>query len=527
MSESETDSQGTGVATDNPAIVSSIDQAIRFSETRYRRLFETAQDGILILDAETATIEDANPYLINIIGYSHEELIGKHLWDIGAFRDIELSKEAFGKLHTDGYIRYNDLPLKRKDGRLIFVEFVSNIYNCDGIDVIQCNIRDISNLYLAEMASVVNIRALKLLSECNVVLCESTTEKKLFDEYCKIAVEVGGYRMAWVGFADGEHGNLVQPISRYGHEDGYLELGQITWAETERGNGPVGRAIRSGEIQFSNDISTDSTMVPWRVEALKRGYKSTIAVPFSVPNNIMACLTLYGVNCDNWSNHERQLLQEIAHDISFGVKFIHTEIAKTQYQINLQSSLEQTIQVIAATIDERDPYTAGHQMRVANLCSQIALELGLSPDFIHGLHLAASIHDLGKIGIPAEILVKPRPLSVMELGLVKEHPNIGFNILKDVSFPWPIAKIVRQHHERIDGSGYPLGLKGDDLLLESKILAVADVVEAMASHRPYRAALGIEAAMSEITAHRGTAFDVQVVDACLRIFYEQGYKIEE
>jgi HD-GYP domain-containing protein (c-di-GMP phosphodiesterase class II) len=111
--------------------------------------------------------------------------------------------------------------------------------------------------------------------------------------------------------------------------------------------------------------------------------------------------------------------------------------------------------------------------------------------------------------------------------LIKEHPNIGFNILRCINFPWPIAKIILQHHERIDGSGYPLGLKGDDLLLESKILAVADVVEAMASHRPYREALGIQAAMSEITAHRGTAFDVQVVDACLRIFCEQGYKIED
>jgi len=137
------------------------------------------------------------------------------------------------------------------------------------------------------------------------------------------------------------------------------------------------------------------------------------------------------------------------------------------------------------------------------------------------------IHDLGKIGIPSELLAKPKVLSAMELGLIKEHVNIGFNILKDIAFPWPIAQIIRQHHERMDGSGYPLGLKGDALLLESKILAVADEVEAIASHRPYRAALGVEAALAEIAAHRGTLFDADVVDACLCLFREKGYKIED
>jgi HD-GYP domain-containing protein (c-di-GMP phosphodiesterase class II) len=164
-------------------------------------------------------------------------------------------------------------------------------------------------------------------------------------------------------------------------------------------------------------------------------------------------------------------------------------------------SLESTIQVLADTADERDSYTGGHQRRVASICVRIATDMGLSPDRIHGLHLAASIHDLGKIGMPSELL------------------------FKNVVFPWPIAQMVLQHHERMDGSGYPQGLKGDALLLESRILAVADVVEAMASHRPYRPALGIEAALDEIVRHRGELFDADVVDACLRVFREQGYVI--
>jgi HD-GYP domain-containing protein (c-di-GMP phosphodiesterase class II) len=221
------------------------------------------------------------------------------------------------------------------------------------------------------------------------------------------------------------------------------------------------------------------------------------------------------------------LLQEIAGDIGFGIEALRTAVAKLEYQEKLRESLEKTIQVIADTGDQRDAYTGGHQRRVANICSRIATELGLSADRIHGLHLAATIHDLGKIGIPAEILSKPRGLTALEFGLIKEHAIIGFNILKDVSFPWPIAEIILQHHERIDGTGYPFGVRGESLLLESRILAVADVVEAMASHRPYRPALGIEAALSEISSHRGVTLDEQVVDACLRIFHVHGYIIEE
>jgi HD-GYP domain-containing protein (c-di-GMP phosphodiesterase class II) len=213
--------------------------------------------------------------------------------------------------------------------------------------------------------------------------------------------------------------------------------------------------------------------------------------------------------------------------MAFGIAALRATIIRIRDQEALRTSLEKIIQVIADTIGERDSYTAGHQRRVAAICTKIATELGLSATRIHGLHLAATIHDLGKISIPSEILSKPRRLSVLEFGLIKEHPGTGFNLIKDVDFPWPIAKIIQQHHERIDGSGYPLGLKGEDVLLESKILAVADVVEAMASHRPYRAALGMDAALSEITSQRGKRFDPDVVDACLRVFHVQGYEIEQ
>lgn len=332
--------------------------------------------------------------------------------------------------------------------------------------------------------------------------------------------------MAWVGLADAEQDKNIEILAKFGQNEGYLELSKMTWSDTDFGNSPTGKALRLGQVQFVESIAADPSMKPWRDEALKRGYRSIIAIPFQLPSKTMACLTLYGQTIDIWLPPERTLLEEIASALAFGITALQSATDKIKYQVSLEESLEQIIQVLADTSEKRDSYTAGHQRRVAAICTRLATELGLSTDRIHGLHHAALIHDLGKIGIPAEILSKPDRLTAMEFAMIKEHPTIGFNIIKDVSFPWPIAQIILQHHERVDGSGYPMGLKGEEILLESKILAVADVVEAMSSHRPYRAALGIEAALSEITAQRGVTLDGQVVDACLRIFREQGYRIE-
>lgn len=195
-------------------------------------------------------------------------------------------------------------------------------------------------------------------------------------------------------------------------------------------------------------------------------------------------------------------------------------LASTQ---KLEYSLMQTIEAIAATVEARDPYTAGHQRRVAALARAIAQEMGLPDDEIRGLYLAATIHDLGKIGIPAEILSKPTRLSEVEFELVMTHPKIGFDIIKDAQFPWPIAQIVLQHHERLDGSGYPQGLTGGQMQAEAKILAVADVVEAMWSHRPYRPGLGLDAALGEISGQRGVIYDAAAVDGCIALFREKKF----
>ncbi|MFC1594409.1 HD domain-containing phosphohydrolase [Candidatus Omnitrophota bacterium] len=196
------------------------------------------------------------------------------------------------------------------------------------------------------------------------------------------------------------------------------------------------------------------------------------------------------------------------------------------YYENLEHLLEETVTALSSAVEKRDPYTAGHQQRVARLVSAIAQEMHLSEKTKSGLNMAAVIHDLGKMYVPSEILAKPGPLSEAEMTLMKIHPQVGYDILKSVQFPWPVAQIVLQHHERLDGTGYPSGLRGNDILLEARIIGVADVVEAMASHRPYRPALGIDKALEEITQKKGIIYDARVVEVCCALFKDKGFAFE-
>lgn len=192
---------------------------------------------------------------------------------------------------------------------------------------------------------------------------------------------------------------------------------------------------------------------------------------------------------------------------------------------DIRKAMGGVIQAFSLTIESRDPYTAGHQLRVADLARAIANEMGLDHQRIEAIRLGGSIHDLGKIQVPAEILSKPGVLTALEFEMIKLHPATGYEILKDVDFPWDIARIVYQHHERLDGSGYPQGLSGEDIGVEPRIIAVADVVEAMSSHRPYRPAMSIEKALAEIVSKKDVAFDAGAVDACVRIV-KTGYRFK-
>ena len=193
---------------------------------------------------------------------------------------------------------------------------------------------------------------------------------------------------------------------------------------------------------------------------------------------------------------------------------------------SIRKSMEGTIQVVSMIVEKRDPYTAGHQQRVAGLARAIAEEMKLSKDRIEGIYMSGVIHDVGKVSVPTEILSKPGKITAIEFELIKNHAQEGYKILEKIEFPWPVAKTVHQHHENIDGSGYPLGLSGNEILLEARIMCVADVVEAMASHRPYRPALGVDVALKEISHKKGILYDPEVVDACLTLFIEKRFQLE-
>ena len=218
-------------------------------------------------------------------------------------------------------------------------------------------------------------------------------------------------------------------------------------------------------------------------------------------------------------------LQELNRDLEDRVR--RRTAALTVTMDKLHRSVHDTVKAMAGLVEAADPYTAGHQERVGELALAIATELGMEEDRLDGLRVAGVIHDIGKISVPRQLLVKPTRLTDMEMDLIRGHAEAGFIVLRDIEFPWPVARVVHEHHERMDGSGYPQGLAGDQLLLESRVLAVADVVESMAAHRPYRPALGVDVALTEIRKNRGTLYDPDVVDACCRLFDEKGYKLPE
>jgi putative nucleotidyltransferase with HDIG domain len=219
-------------------------------------------------------------------------------------------------------------------------------------------------------------------------------------------------------------------------------------------------------------------------------------------------------------------------DLEMGINSMAARVQETVSDLaaslnRTEQVLETTVKVLASTAAARDPYTEAHQRRVAELAVKIGAQLSLSDDELKGLRVSAFLHDIGKIAVPVEILTKPKHLTEVEFSLIMSHPAVAYDILRDVQFPWPVARIIRQHHERLDGSGYPDAVSGDGILLEARILAVADVVEAMTSDRPYRPGLGMDKALAEIQSKRAVAFDDRVVQACIEICSEPGFRFAE
>ena len=383
-----------------------------------------------------------------------------------------------------------------------------------------------------ELLSNINLE-LTMLSDCIHAVVRATDEQSLIQEICRIIVEVGGYQMAWVGFAEQDIEKSVKPVAWMGEDKGFLEEINISWDNCDRGRGPTGTAIRTAKPVVNEDTTVNPNIILWREELLKRGFNSAVALPLIYEGDTLGVLTIYASERETFDKSEIDRLMGLANDLAYGICALRTRIERIQageeielHVDKLQKALAGTIKVVASTVEVRDPYTAGHQRRVATLARAIAGEMGLSDNQTEGIFMAGVVHDLGKIYVPAEILSKPSRLNDIEFNLIRTHSQVGYDLLKTIDFPWPIAQIVHQHHERLNGSGYPQGLSSEQILIEAKIICVADVVEAMASHRPYRPARGVDLALEHIQEESGNLYDSLVVDTCLRLFSEKEFQFD-
>ncbi len=508
---------------------------IREGEERLRLAMAGAHMGAWSIDMESNTYsisEDVGP----IFGLPKEAgpRSTRALMEAVHPDDREVLTKAMQRARETAKPAQMEFRVLWPDGTVHWVEARSNVI-CDKAGKPARSVgvlTDITQRKLDVVALQRANRALKTLSAGNDALVHASSESGLLHEVCRVIADKGGYRMAWVGYPRNDEEKTIVPMAWAGVEDGYLAAVKHTWADTEQGQRPIARALRSGKAEITRDVRDNPAFAVVQELMARPGYVSNLALPLLDGNGVIGAMSIFASEADAFDDAEVLLLQELAEDLAYGIATLRTREerdriahAHEHHEAILRKSLEDSIQAIASTVEMRDPYTSGHQQRVAELAVALAREMGLPEERIHGLHLAGVVHDLGKISIPAEILAKPGKLTPIEFLLIKGHAQAGYEILKDIDFPWPIAAIVWQHHERLDGSGYPQGLKGADILLESSILAVADVVEAMGSHRPYRPTLGIDVALQEIERGRGIQYDPAVADACLKLFRERDYAL--
>jgi len=359
--------------------------------------------------------------------------------------------------------------------------------------------------------------AANLFVALNNSVVHTNDEAAMLQNMCDIVVKIGGYPLALIRIAESDPDCNVRVAYASGVTD-YIYEGMMSWSDSKvTGLGPAGIALRTGEVQVANDLANHPGYGPWRERAEKFGFGSSISLQFKIGTQ-SALLSVYSRDKFAFDDDTVHLLKEIASEFGLGVAHVRTVQ-------QLAASLNGTLAALSRLAEGRDPYTAGHQTRVASLGAAIADKLNLDFETIDLIKKSGQVHDIGKVAIPLEFLARPGDLSPLEFEVIKSHTSVGADILSQASLPWPIAEVAMQHHERMDGSGYPYGLSGSEIILPARIIAVADVVEAMSQHRPYRPARGLDESLSFVSAESGRLFDPQVVEACTAVFME-GYRFE-
>jgi len=452
-----------------------IEEELKDSEKRLKILFEYAPDAYYINDLKGKFI-DGNKAAERVIGYKKEELIGKGFLKLKllSINDIPKAAKALAKNIMGQPTGPDKFVLNRKDNSKVTVEIFTYPVKIKGKTLVLGIARDITERKKAE-------KILRESEERYRDLFENMMDGFIIH---KLITDVNGNA---VDYILEKINNAAEKILSWKRED--IERKKAT--EVYGGDTPFieryAKVAQTGKAEYFIDYYP--RFEKWyeiTSFCLKKGYFA----------NIFKDIT-----------ESKQAEQKI----------------KQGYE-KLQRTMEATIYTISKIVETRDPYTAGHQQKVSQLATSIAKEMKLSQDKIEGIRIASLVHDIGKISLPAEILSKPSKLNEIEYSLIKDHPQIGYDILKSIEFPWPIAQIVLQHHERLNGSGYPNKLRGEDILLEARIMGVADTIEAMSSHRPYRPAKGIDKALEEISQNKGILYDSEVVDTCLKLFKEKSFR---
>ena len=449
------------------------EDALRESEEKFRKILEDMEDVYFEVDI-TGMITFVNPSSCKKSGYTKEELLGMSFKQISVPDGIGQVMKYFGEIFQTGQTGKPFIwNLKKKNGEEGFFEVVASLIrdnqgNPRGFKGIG---RDITERRKAEEA---------LQRESNFSRAALDSLTALFYMY-----DDQGRFIRWNEYFAAVTGYSGEELARMTPLDVVVESERVSLKKTME------------KVLSTKHVSAELSIL----------CKDGSVKPHFLTGNL--------IEFEN-----KQCVIGMGIDITERIK---TETKLQQTLESLRKAVGTTIQVLVSAVEARDPYTAGHQSRVAHLACAIASEMGLAQDKIEGIRLAGSIHDIGKLSVPAEILTRPSKLTNIEFSMIKEHAQNGYEMLKHVESSWPLAEIVYQHHERINGSGYPRNLKGDEIIIEARIMAVADVVEAMASHRPYRPSLGLDAALEEIEKNRGILYEEAIAMACLKLFREKRY----
>lgn len=452
---------------------------------RFKALFEGNKSIELLIDPESGRIIMANRAAEAFYGYGKAQLLAMNISDINVLTPEEVRAEmALAAAEERDHFLFRH---RLADGEIRDVEVHSGPIVWNGKKHLYSIIHDITREKEAEN----RIRALSRLQQTII----ETAPISVFWKDCDL-------RYLGCNKAHAQHAGLEHPDEIIGKTDF-----DLPWKDIADG-------YRSDDLQV---LQTGKARIGFEERSIAQDGRTfwVRTSKVALRDDSGAIIGILGVYDDITEEKKAE------DDLKASKKALEDSAE------SLRSSLIGTIKVISKAVESRDPYTAGHQRRVAQLARAIAQAMRLDGEMIEGIRMGAIIHDIGKLHLPAEILSKPRSLNEIEYRLVQTHTQEGYDILKGIDFPWPVADIALQHHEHLDGSGYPQGLRGEQICLEARIVAVADVVEAMASHRPYRPALGLDLALDELKQHRGEYYDPQVVDICLKLFEEEGFSFQD